>query len=416
MRAFSFLESQMANSILTPTQVTREALRILHQKLNFVGSIHRDYDDQFAKSGAKIGQSLTIRLPNEYTVRTGKTLAPNDTQEQSTTLTCATQKGVDLNFSSAELTLELQDFSERILEPAMSVLAANIEYDAMSMYKDVWQEVSDVGAAITTADVLLGAKKLTDALCPISGRTFNMNTQDNLDLVEALKGLFNDPAKLSKQYREGMVANNFLGFESIFQNTMWPIHTTGTDDGTGSYLTDIAAGEANGSAGTLHVDTGAGTFKKGDVIMVESLYRVHPETKASTGKLHQFVVTADYAGGEGDLAISPNIVTSGARQNCTGLADGKKILKVESDESTAIGNAADYGISLGYHRDAFAFVSADLEMPKGVDFSSREVFDGISMRIVRQYDINSDNLPCRIDVLYGYKTIRAALATRYGFN
>ena len=119
----------MPNSILTPTAVTREALRILHQKLNFVGRIKRDYDDSFAKTGAKIGDSLKIRLPNEYTVRTGATLSAQDTSEISTTLQVATQKGVDMNFSSADLTLSLDDFSERVLEPAMAGLASTIEAD-----------------------------------------------------------------------------------------------------------------------------------------------------------------------------------------------------------------------------------------------------------------------------------------------
>ena len=408
----------MANTILTPTAVTREALRVLHQKLNFVGSINRQYDDSFAKSGAKIGSSLKIRVPNEFTVRTGKPIDVQNVSEASETLTVATQKGVDINFASDELTLSLDDFSGRILEPAMSVLAANIEYDAMSMYKSVYREVSDVGAAITVADVLGAGKKLTDSLAPVSGRTLNLNTQDNVDLVDALKGLFNDPAKLSKNYRDGMVAANFLGFENVMQNTLWPVHTTGTDDGTGDYLTDIAAGENDGDAGLLNVDTGAGSFKIGDVVTIQDCFRVHPETKVSTGKLMEFVVTADATpgAGGGDLSISPYIVTSGARQNCTGLADGKAVYKRESDESTAIGASADYAISLAYHRDAFAFASADLIMPKGVDFSAREVLDGISMRIVRQYDINNDAFPCRIDVLYGYKAVRPQLACRLGFN
>ena len=123
----------MSNSLLTPTAVTREALRILHQKLNFVGNINRTYDDSFAQSSAKIGDSLKIRLPNEYTVRTGANLSTQATTETSTTLQVATQKGVDVSFSSAELTLSLDDFSSRILEPAMSVLAANIEADALTM-------------------------------------------------------------------------------------------------------------------------------------------------------------------------------------------------------------------------------------------------------------------------------------------
>src|SRR6185369_6738069 len=173
----------MSNTILTPTAVTREALRILHQKLNFVGSINRQYDDSFAKSGAKIGDTLKIRLPNQYTVRTGKTISTQDVAEDSVSLQVATQKGVDVNFSSAELTLSLDDFSKRILDPAMAVLAANIEADAMSMYKDVYQQVNNTGSAITFAKVLDSRKILMDSLTPLAPRTLNLNTQDNVDFV-----------------------------------------------------------------------------------------------------------------------------------------------------------------------------------------------------------------------------------------
>lgn len=408
----------MAQTILTPTAVTREAGRILHQKLNFVGNINRQYDSKYAVSGAKIGDTLTIRLPNEYTVRTGKALDPQETSETSTSMTVATQKGVDLNFSSAELTMELDDFSKRILEPAMSVLAASIESDALSMYKQVNKEVSNVGAAITYGDVLAAGKKLTDSLAPQDQRTLLLTTQNQLDLVTGTAALYNDRTKVSDQYRKGLIGNDFFGFDQVYQNTMMPLHATGTDDGTGDYLTDIAAGEANGSAGAINIDTGAGSFIIGDVIMIESLFAVHPETKVSTGKLMQFVVTATATpgAGGGSLSIYPNIVTSGARQNCTGLADGKKIYKLESDETTAIAASADYYVGLAFHKDAFAFATADLVMPKGVDFAAREVMDDISIRIVRQYDINNDNLPCRLDVLYGYKAIRPELACRLGFN
>lgn len=406
----------MGNSLLTPTAVTREALRILHQKLNFIGTVNRQYDDSFAKSGAKIGDSLKIRLPNQYSVRTGRTIDVQDTTETSVTLQIATQKGVDMGFTSADLTLSLDDFSKRILDPAMSVLAANIEADAMNMYKDVYNEVSDVGQTATVAHVLKMAKKLTDNLAPVSDRTFNMNTQDNVDLVDALKGLFNDPAKISKNFREGMVAANFLGFQDVFQNTLWPIHTTGTDDGTGDYLVNDSGTIAEGST-SITVDTGAGTWKKGDIFFFANVNRVHPETKEDTGKLQQFVVTADASASATTINFSPALYSTGPKQNVSAMpANNAALSKLESDESTAIGSSADYNISMGYHKDAFAFATADLVMPKGVDFSAREVMDGISMRIVRDYDINNDNLPCRIDVLYGYKTLRPELACRLGLN
>lgn len=403
----------MSNTLLTPTAVTREALRILHQKLNFIGKVNRQYDDQYAQSGAKIGDSLKIRLPNEYSVRTGRVINVQDTAETSVTMQVATQKGVDMAFTSRDLTLDLDDFSERVLEPAMSVLAANIEYDAMSMYKDVYQEISDVGAAITLTDVLNGAKSLTDSLTPTSERCLNMNTQDNVDLVDALNGLFNPNSNISKQFREGMVANQFVGYKEVYENTLWPTHTTGTDDGTGDYVVNGA--DQTGSAVT--VQTGAGTFKQGDIVTFAGCNRVHPETKQDTGKLMRFVITSDVGANATSLPISPAIVVSGARQNVTASpTDSGQVFKRESDGTTAIGAGADYGISMGFHKDAFAFATADLVMPKGVDFSAREVMDGISMRVVRQYDINNDNLPCRLDVLYGYKTIRPQLAVRYGFN
>src|SRR4051812_38796648 len=174
----------MSNALLSPTQVTRKALMILHQKLNFIGSINRGYDDSFAKDGAKIGDTLKIRVPNQYTVRSGPTLNAQDATETSIDLKVQTQKGVDVNFSSAELTLTLDDFADRILEPAMSSLAANIEADAMSMYKDIYQQVGTPGSAITFTKVLIGRKRLVDSLAPLDNLTCNLNTQDNVDLVD----------------------------------------------------------------------------------------------------------------------------------------------------------------------------------------------------------------------------------------
>lgn len=391
----------MANTILTPTQVTREALRVLHQKLNFVGNIVRDYDDSFAKSGAKIGDSIKVRLPNQYTVRTGATLSAQDTTENSVTLQVATQKGVDLNFSSAELTLSLDDFSARILEPAMAVLAANIEADALSMALDVYQAVNGIGSAITLNRVLQGRKMLQDALAPADNqRTALLNTQDNVDLIDALKGLFQDSTAISKQYKEGIMGRT-AGFD-FYENTLLASQATGTAASATTYTVN----GANQTGSGVVVATGATTFKKGDVVTFAGCNRVHPETKADTGVLQQFVVTADYAGGAGTLQISPAIVTSGGAQNVTASpTNGGAVTKVG-------GASAVYRPSLVFHKEAFAFATADLIMPGGVDFAAREVMDGISMRVVRAYNINNDTFPCRLDVLYGYRTLRAQLAAR----
>jgi hypothetical protein len=386
----------MPNTLLTATAVTREALRVLHQKLNFVGTITRDYDDRFAQQGAKVGDTLKIRLPNQYVVRSGATLSAQDTTESSVDLKVQTQKGVDLNFTSVDLTLSLDDFSDRILEPAMSVLAATMEADAMTMYRDVWNQVNNQGQAATFARVLEGRKLLVDNLAPLNARTCNLNTQDNLDLVDGLKGLFNDKATISTQNREGYMGRT-AGFD-FMENTLWPSHTRGPSNGA------FVVNGAGQTGSTLTVSTGAGVPNPGDIITLAGVFRVHPETKQATGVLQQFVV------GTGATAtsfpISPAIVTSGAGQTVSGSPANGAAVTFAGTASTA------HGVSLAYQKGAFAFATADMVMPRGVDFASREVFDGVSMRIVRQYDINNDRFPCRLDVLYGFKTIRPQLACR----
>lgn len=391
----------MGNAILTPTAVTRECQVVLHQKLNFIGSINRQYDDSFAKDGAKIGDSLKIREPNEYVVRSGINMAAQDTNERSTTLQVSTVKGVDLNFTSQELTLSLQDFSERIIEPAVSVLAAAIEADALSMALDVYNTVNNIGNAMTLRTALQARKQLVDCLAPGSQRSLLLNTTDNLDMVDQLKGLFQDSTEIAKQYRDGKVGRT-AGFGDIFENTILSSQQTGTAASATTYTVN---GAGQTGAGVV-VAVGATTFKKGDVISFAGCNRVHPETKADTGVAQQFVLTADYAGGAGTLPISPSITTSGGRQNVTASpTNGGAVTKVG-------GASAIYKPSLAFHKDAFTFATADLAMPKGVDFAAREVMDGISMSLVRQFQISDRSFPCRLDVLYGYKTLRAQLASR----
>lgn len=392
----------MPNSLLTPTAVTREALRILHQKLNFIGTVNRTYDDSFAKTGAKIGDSLKIRLPNQYTVRSGATLSTQDTTEASVTLQVATQKGVDLNFTSVDLTLSLDDFSKRILDPAMAVLAANIEADALSMTKDVYNLVDGDAAALAFTHILNGRKTLNDNLAPMdNSRSALLSTEHTVKLIDSLKGLFQDSEAIKKQYKEGMMGRT-SGFD-FYENTLVSDHTTGTAIKDTGYLSNGVAQ----TGATIAVDTGTTTFNKGDVITFAGVNRVHPESKVSSGKLQQFVITADYAGGAGNISVSPAVVASGAKQNVSNaIADNSAVVKVGAAASELING------SMVYHKDAFAFATADLVMPSGVDFSSRDTMDGLAMRIVRQYDINNDKFPCRLDILYGFRTIRPELACR----
>tara|TARA_R100001244_G_scaffold63980_2_gene52998 strand:- start:1374 stop:2561 length:1188 start_codon:yes stop_codon:yes gene_type:complete len=395
----------MANSLLTPSVITKEALAILHQKLNFVGSINTQYDSQYAKTGARIGNDLKIRLPNEFTIRSGAALSTQDVTEVSTTMTVDTQKGVDFTFSSEELTMHIDDFKERYIDPAMSVLAANMESDALSMYKDVYNFYSGVGSANSFANVTQAQKVLTDNLAPYGDRSYLHNPQSVVDMLADTKGLFQDSSSIAKQYKDGELGK-IAGFNH-FENTLMPTHTTGTAAATTGYLVN----GASQTGASLTVDTGSTTFLDGDIITIAGVNRVHPETKADTGVLQQFVVTANSGASATSLAISPSITATLGRQNVSGSpADNAAVSKVGG------GNGADWQETLAFSKNAFAFATADLVLPEGVDFAAREVLNGISMRIVKAYTIADDKMPCRIDVLYGYKAIRPQLACRVGIN
>ncbi len=399
----------MANSLLTPTAVTREALAVLHEKLGFVGSIDRQYDDRFAKSGAKIGDTLTIRLPNQYTVRTGKTLNVQDTSEQSTVLTVATQKGTDISFSSAERTMELQDFSARILEPAMAVVASDIEKDVLQgATQDVYNQVGTPGTTPNDTLIFANARaKLNQYLAPKDGnRCIQLDSLAMGTMVDHLQGLFHDSTAVKKQYREGLMGLH-SGFDWM-ENERIYVHTNG-DDVVGA-IDDAAGTNLVEGTTTLHIDALGTTLTEGSVFTIAGVLAVHPETKQAYAHEQQFVVvgTPTVASNEADVTISPAIYTSasGGLQNVDHMPSDNDVVTFVGSASTA------YEQHLAYHKDFCTFATADLEMPDGVDFASRQVYDGISLRIVRAYDINNDNFPCRIDVLYGYKTVRPQLACR----
>ena len=390
------------NALINDTKITRESLRILHQKLNFIPNINLQYDDSFAVSGAKIGSQLKLRLPNQFTTRTGATYSAQDVTEASETLTVGTQKGVDFEFSSAELTMDIDRFSERYLEPAMSQLAASIESDALSMYKDVYNTTGSTGSALTFKNIMEGKKRLTDNLAPLGQRAVILDTQSCVDILDSTKEFFNAQSNIKGQYREGVIGRTG-GFD-WYENTLMPRHTTGTAV-NGDTLYNINGAAESGA--TLTVDTGTTTFLEGDVITIDGVFRVHPETKVSTAVLQQFVVTADSGATATSLAISPSLTATGATQNVSNVpADNAAINKVNG------GASADYDQSLAFHKDAFAIAFADLEKPSGVDMCAREVSDSISLRFIRDYDVTSDAFKSRFDVYYGYKTARPQLATR----
>lgn len=404
----------MANTILTSQIITREAQRILHQKLNMVGNMNRQYDDRFAKRGAKIGTSLDLRLPAKFTVRTGSTYSGQNVVERKVNLPVATVKGVDMAISDLEMALSLDDFSKTILEPAMAQLAAQIEYDAVnSLYKYVPNYVGTVSTQLDYKKFQQAGQVLTENLAPSSQRCFILNPASRVEFSDAVKGLFQSSTNIENQYKEGIVGRTG-GFD-VFENTMIPAHTTGTYGGTpltnGANQGSTGVDNAYVATSSLITDgwtSGGTSLKAGDIITIADVFEVHPETKQSTGKLKNFTIVSNVSDTTGaiTMTISPAIIAGGAYQNVTARAGDNKAITVLGTSATA------YGQNIAFHKDAFAFVTADLEVPKGVDMAAREVFDGVSMRFVRWFDGDTGQFKSRIDILYGFAPVYPELAVR----
>ena len=398
----------MANSLLTIDMITRKALEILENNLVLTRNVNRQYDDSFAVEGAKIGSTLRIRLPDRALVTDGAALQVQDDNEQFTTLSVAQQKHIGVNFTTAELTMQLDDFAERVLKPRISQLAASIDADVANAYASIFQSVGTPGTTPGTSLVLLQAQqKLNESAAVMTPRYATVNPAANAALVEGMKGLFNPTSTISRQFKNGMMGEGILGFEEVNMSQSIKVHTTGTRTGAHTVTTTIAA---QGAATINITGTGTQTLRRGDVFTIANVFAVNPQTRESTGSLQQFTVLADATASGGaytNVQISPAIFTS-----ASALATVDTFPQ-SSAAITFLGAAStQFPQNMVYHKDAITFATADLLLPQGVDMASRQVHNGISMRIVRQYDINNDRLPCRIDVLYGYGVIRPQMACR----
>ena len=398
----------MSNSILTIDMITRKALEILENNLVLTRNVNRQYDDSFAVEGAKIGSTLRIRLPDRALVTDGAALQVQDDNEQYTTLSVASQKHIGVNFTSAELTMQLDDFAERVLKPRISQLASSIDADVANSYKSIYSSVGTPGTTPSTSLVLLQAQqKLNENAAVMSPRYATVNPAANAGLVEGMKGLFNPTDTISRQFKNGMMGMGVLGFDEVNMSQSIKQHLTGSW-GTSITVTSTVATQGQATL-PISFTGGSQSWNVGDVFTIANVYSVNPQTRESTGSLQQFTVTAAVAGASATttLSISPAIYTS---TNALATVDS---FPQASAVVTMLGSAASqYAQNLVYHKDAITFATADLLLPQGVDMASRQVHNGISMRVVRQYDINNDRLPCRIDVLYGYSAIRPAMACR----
>jgi hypothetical protein len=388
--------------------ITRKALEILENNLVITRNVNRQYDNSFANQGAKIGTTLRIRLPDRALVTDGAALQVQDDNEQFTTLSVSSQKHIGVNFTTAEMTMQLDDFADRVLKPRISQLAASIDADVANCFNGIYQSVGTPGTTPSTSFALLQAQqRLNESAAGMNPRYLTVNPAANAGLIEGMKGLFNPVSTISAQFKNGMFGEGILGFDELAMSQSIKQFTTGTRTGAHSVTSTVTTQGAT----TINITgTGTQTLKKGDVFTIGSVFAVNPQTRESTGSLQQFVVTADATASGGaytNVSISPAIYTP-----VSALATVDSFPQSSATVTFLGAASSQFPQNLAYHKDAIAFATADLLMPQGVDMASRQVHNGISLRVVRQYDINNDRMPCRIDVLYGYSVIRPQMAVR----
>lgn len=404
----------MANTNLTIDMITRAALEVAHEKLSFIGTVNRQFDANFKpekQANGKIGGTLRIRNPNQFTRRTGsRVMDVQDVTTTAQTLTLATQDGVDMRFNSAELALDINDFTEQYLDPAMSVLVSGIEGDMLSgVTKDIYQQVGTPGTVVgASADIsALGAAraKLNQSLAPKDGKRYaQLDSVTMGSIVNGTKSLFQDSTQIKEAFREGFISRNAMA--TWYENERTYAHTNGSSDNTGTVNDTVASGDSSVTLASMGVSK---TIKAGSIITFAGCYDVHPETKAAYSHLKQFTITADATtdGSEAvTVSVSPSIITSGATQNCSAIPTNGGAALVSGSASTA------YQQNLMYHKDAFTFVTAALPMMDDAHKCVVRTKDNLSIRCWSASDIRNDELLTRIDILYGYKTIRPEWACR----
>ena len=398
----------MANTNLTIDMVTREALRIAHEKAVYLGTIDRQYDSSFAQSGAKIGSTLRIRQPNQFTRRQGSRIMDvQDVTETAITATVATQDGVDIRFNSAELALDIDDFSKRYIEPAMAVLVSGIESDVLQAQQKLCYNSVGTSASPMSDLTEAGAARarLNQGLAPKDNRCIQISSPTAGTMVNGLKGLFHDGSTIKKQYNEGQLGR-IAGFD-WFENERL---------GTRTLPADVTGGlEANSTTTTdggndMDMSTDIATTIVGNVFTVAGVYACHAETKQSLGYLQQFTILTGTAG---VLTVSPSTIWSGAKQNICLASSAQVVASTFNDAVCTFVGAASTSIlqNIAYHKEWATFITADLPLMDDAHRCARRNQDGISLRVWEASDIRNDERLMRLDILYGHKVLRPEWAT-----
>lgn len=414
----------MANSFTTPTKVMREVADELLTNIRFGNNVNRSYDGQYEDSYGKVGDTVKARLPQRFRVYKGSAFQSQPVNDQTVDITLTDQAHVGMEFSTRSLTLEIDDYKKRYIMPAVHALVNQVDYDGLSrMYKKVAKSVGAPGTTPGSTGTLPYAAnntysaarvKLEEIGVPTSELVAMLSPDMHMYLASANSTVFNPSASVSKFFKTGQFAGEALGIGSWFSTQNIPIHTTGDLGGT-PLVNDTVAEGATSVITDAWTSAAATRLKEGDVVQFAGCYEINPLSFQSTGRLKDWVVTADCASdGSGNLTITlnPPMRSTGNQANCSALPANNAAV-------TTFGHASSYATKtspqgLVYHPDAFALVFADLEKPEGLwvseRLSNKEL--GISIRFLKDYSIDSDQSPARLDILYGWAAIRQELACR----
>jgi hypothetical protein len=409
----------MSNNLLTISKITNEALMVLENELTFTGQVDRNYDDQFAVVGAKIGSTVNVRRPGRFIGTTGPALVVEDFNETSVPVTLTTQFHVDTQFTTQDLALSLDMFSDRVLKPGIAAIANKMDRDGLVTAKNNTANIVGTAGTAPTGLItyLTAAAYLDSEGAPRDGRrSVIVEPFTSATIVDNLKGLFNPTETISKQYTKGLMGRDSGGMN-------WYMDQNVVSQAFGSYATSVlscnvttatgflSSGWAYSSNITIGAATAAATLNQGDTFTIAGVYAVNPQNRQSYGKLRNFVVqstTAIASGGTATVTVVPAVITGGQFQNVSVTTTGSQT--VTPFNNTGVNSPQ----NILMHKNAFTMACADLELPEGVHFAGRASDKelGLSLRVVRQYTINNDSIPTRIDVLYGWAPLYPELACR----
>ena len=388
-------------ALISSTILAKESLRMLENQLGMSKMCYRDWENKFGKDGETLG----IRKPNAFRASKQRVRVPSPLTEGNITLTVATQVHVSFEWSSKQMTDTIDRISERYVKPAMSAIANTIDVDLYDLHDNVYNQVGTPGTAPSDYDVFADARRrLNEEAIPLESRYVCLNPKGEAETMKGLKGLFNE--KMINDIIAKGALGSLAGFDTYMAQNV-QAHTTG-------YFTTGATPLVNGASQTganlitNGWNAGVSTLKKGDIFTIAGVYAVNPKTGASTAELRQFVVTADSTsvGGALTIPISPSIIISGPLQTVTVSPAHAAALTLVGTESTQ------YPINISFHKECFTLAVRPLEIPSSCVYGARESYNGLSIRVIKAYDIDEDMEVLRFDVLYGTLCQRPEMGCR----